>query len=135
MGAWGYSVFENDDAGDWVWDLEESTDMSAIVEALDLVTDEAGEYLEAPDCSMAVAAAEVVAALHGKPAANLPEEVSKWVAGKPAPNAAISAQAVRAIEAVLDRSELKELWEENEEEYPNWVASLNDIKARIASTK
>lgn len=135
MGAWGYNVFDNDDAGDWVWDLVESTDLSAITEALNAVTDDAEDYIEAPECSMAVAASEVVAALHGRPAETLPDEVSKWLSGKPVPDAVISAKAIKAIETVLKDSELKELWEENEEEYSNWVASLNDIKLRISTAK
>jgi hypothetical protein len=32
---------------------------------------------------------------------------------------------------VLKNSELKELWEENAEDYPKWLAVLNDIKSRI----
>jgi hypothetical protein len=38
MGAWGHDSFDNDDAGDWVYELEESSDMSVIVEFAKLVT-------------------------------------------------------------------------------------------------
>jgi len=37
------------------------------------------EYLEAPTASCALAAAEVVAALAGRPRPALPEEVTAWV--------------------------------------------------------
>lgn len=30
MGAWGHGPFDNDDAGDWVWELEESEDFSVV---------------------------------------------------------------------------------------------------------
>jgi hypothetical protein len=131
MGAWGHDSFDNDDAGDWVYELEESSDMSVIDEALNAVTDDAEEYIEAPECSMAIAASEVVAALHGKASESLPESVQAWINGKPKPDKFITAKATRAIDAVLKNSELKELWEENAEDYPKWLAVLNDIKSRI----
>jgi len=131
MGDWGHDSFDNHDAGDWQCDLVETSDMSAISEALNGVTDDAEDYLEAPECSMAIAAAEVVAALHGKPSTTLPEDVRAWVGDKPKPDAQLTAKAIKAIFAVLNDSELKELWEENEEDYPKWVAVLNDLKSRI----
>lgn len=131
MGAWGHDSFDNDDAGDWVYELEESSDMSVIDDALNAVTGNAEEYIEAPECSMAIAASEVVAALHGNASESLPENVKEWINGKPKPDKLITAKASRAIEAVLTNSELKELWEENTEDYPKWVAVLNDLKSRI----
>ncbi|EMI41733.1 DUF4259 domain-containing protein [Rhodopirellula sp. SWK7] len=131
MGAWGHSTFDNDDAADWVADLEESTDMSDVIQALCGVTDDAEDYIEAPECSSAIAAAEVVAALNGNPSADLPGSVREWIEGKPIPDAGLNTKACNAIDAVLSDSELKELWEENAEDYPKWVACLTDIKARI----
>ena len=60
------------------------------MDALNSVTDDAEDYIEAPECSM-------------------------------------------AIDVVVNDSELKELWEENEEDYPKWVAILQDVKSRIQS--
>ena len=131
MGAWGHNTFDNDDAADWIADLENSTDMSTILEALNRVTDDAEDYLEAPECSNAVAAAEVVAALNGNASPDLPDSVREWVHGKPAADDALNARAHQAVDAVLAKSELKELWEVNTEDYPDWVACLNGIKARI----
>jgi len=59
MGAWGHGNFVNDDALDSVIDLEKSTDTSLVVKALDDVIERAGDYPEAPECSVALAAAEV----------------------------------------------------------------------------
>jgi Domain of unknown function (DUF4259) len=78
MGAWGVGSFDNDDAADWLNDqLRRSADLRPIQTALDAVAqlDPTG-YLEAPEASAAVAAAEVVAALAGDPAANLPSDVT-----------------------------------------------------------
>lgn len=73
-GAWGPGAFENDDALDWTWELESSRGSSVLVSAFERVVSSAG-YIEAPDCSAAIAAAEVVAALRAKPHAQLPENV------------------------------------------------------------
>ena len=132
MGAWGHSSFENDDALDWVGDLEESTDTSAIIEALNAVTDDAEDYIEAPECSMAIAAAEVVAALNGNGAPSRPEEVTEWLKEKPKPEASLIAKARQAIDIVLADSELKELWEENTEDFPKWTAALEELISRLS---
>lgn len=46
MGAWRHDVFGNDDACDWVNDLEESEDIGLIVEAFEHVESEG--YLASP---------------------------------------------------------------------------------------
>src|SRR5215468_4138208 len=132
MGAWGHNSFENDEARDWVADLEAVSDVSVIVEALAHVTDEPGQYMEAPECSMAIAAAEVVAALNGRPSSSLPGKVQAWLAGKPAPAASLVAKARRAVDAVLVESELKDLWTENVGDFPKWTSALNDLKQRLS---
>lgn len=128
MGAWSAESFHNDDARDWVADLERNG-LSAVISAFGPISEEA-DYLEAPDCSNAIAAAEVVAALRGKPAKNLPQNVTAWVAGKPAPNDALVAKARAALELILTKSELRELWEESSE-YGHWRASVADLENRL----
>ena len=134
MGASSYNTFDNDDVADWVADLEDSTDMSVILEALKGVTDDAEDYIESPECLNAIIAAEVVAALNGSASDDLPESVRDWVAGRPKPDAKLKAKAHNALDVILADSELKELWEDNTEDYPKWVACLNDIKTRISNT-
>ncbi len=131
MGAWGYGNFENDDALDWIYELEEASDTSAIVAALARVTDESADYLEAPECCNALAAAEVVAALNGKAASSLPDEVTTWIKGKAKPESALLAMTKRAVGAVLGDSELKELWEETEH-YDVWRQTVEDLKVRLS---
>lgn len=132
MGAWGHNSFENDDALDWVGVLEASSDNSAIIKALNDVTADAEDYIEAPECSIAIAAAEVVAAVNGNPTASLPEEVTEWLKGKPNTDPSLAAKARQAMDVVLADSELKELWAENAEDYPKWIAVIEDLKSRLA---
>jgi hypothetical protein len=84
------------------------------------------------DCSIAIAAAEVVSAMHGKGAESLPPEVRGWLAGKSTPGPAVTARAMAAVDAVLSNSKLKELWEESAEDFPRWTALLDDLKARLS---
>jgi hypothetical protein len=131
MGAWSHEPFGNDDAGDWLYELEGSTDFSAIESALAAVTSEAGGYLEAPECSAALAAAEIVAALAGKPITSLPDDAAAWVSGKGAPVVALIAQARSAVTAVLESSELQELWEDSDD-YAAWQAITKDLLKRLS---
>src|SRR5258708_2687967 len=75
MGAWGSDSFENDDALDWLDDFCDAPEQALILNTLSTVVEvDASEYLEAPNCSVGIAAAEVVAALMSAPNANLPDD-------------------------------------------------------------
>ena len=78
MGAWGSGSYDNDAALDWIYELQYSDDLSVVTNALCPNLEDEG-YLEVDDGTAIIAAAEVVAALLDKPAADLPEEVAAWV--------------------------------------------------------
>jgi hypothetical protein len=138
MGAWGCGSFENDEALDWVYDLEQSKDLSLIAGTLNAVTESVDDYLDATDCSMALAAAETVAALAGRPESSLPEEVARWVKERQKESSqehslvdeSVMAKARQAIEAILSDSELKELWEETDD-LEQWKATVTDLLKRL----
>lgn len=134
MGAWDTGPFENDDAMDWVGELTGSDDMAVIESAFDTVIDRDEELIEAPDCCNALAAAEVVAALHGKPCDSLPKEIVGWVIGKAKPGDALVRKARDAVAEVgTDQSELLELWKEAEPaDLQKWLESIDDLKKRLA---
>jgi Domain of unknown function (DUF4259) len=137
MGAWGTDSFANDDALDWVAELEGAADLSIVRAALEEATSSEAEYVEAPVGSVALAAAEVVAALRGRPHPDLPEGVVAWVsaAGR-SPDPALVALAARAVTAVADdpaRSELRELWDEAAgEDRTAWQAGVAELRQRLA---
>ena len=138
MGAWGTGNFDNDDALDWVWDFE-AQGPAALEQAFEAVLD--ADYAEAPDASSALAAAEVLAAVKGKPAAGLSEELQSAIEKYKDAVAGVEGlteRAQRAVQAVLADSELKELWEEGEtpeaqEHLKQWQATVADLAARLAS--
>lgn len=130
MGAWGYGNFENDDAMDWVADLEGYSDDGMIIDTLNTIIDQADDYPEAPDCSGAVAAAEAIAALLGEPHEDCPDEIDVWAEGRTSPSATLVAKARQAVEVIMSNSELKDLWQESED-FEAWQSSLEDLLTRL----
>ena len=132
-GAWDVGPFENDDALDWVWELESSSDLSAIEAALRAGANN-DSYIEAPTGSAAIAAAEVVAALLGKPHPQLPDEVKSWVSkNSMLKGDKLVGLATEVIESVQDpaNSELAQLWSESGEFFGEWESSLSDLQQRL----
>ena len=129
MGTWGLGNFDNDDAADWLYELEQSSDLAFVTSSLEQIL-RSDEYLEAPTCCNALAAAEIVAALNGKPATDLPDKAKAWVAGKASPPADAVTKAKNALQRVRGESELRELWEESEE-LDAWAKVLDDLDSRL----
>jgi len=133
MAAWNFGPFENDEAGDWLDELEATSDTSAIAEALNHVSDIGGGYLETADCYRAIAAAEILAALLGHPHRELPENARQWVdSHRNLKITKLVALATAAVEHVRDDSELKESWDETDGA-PKWYAAMDDLTGRLSS--
>jgi hypothetical protein len=132
MGAWGSDSFENDDASDWLADFCEAPDKGLISDALSTVAEmDAAAYLEAPECSVGIAAAEVVAALNGAPNPNLPDDAKDCVSKlniQAEPD--MISLALRAIERIRTDSELKELWDEAENP-AEWYQAVSALESRL----
>ena len=134
MGAWSHEPFGNDDAGDWVYGLEEAEDLSHVEAAFDAVLDTEG-YLEAPEASCAVAAVEVLAKLLGKGTQSdaYTEKVDGWVKKVHAKPSRSLLEKARAVLARVrgEESELKELWHEGDA--TEWEASLDSLQAAVSA--
>ena len=133
MAGWGTGSFENDDAQAWLSQLA-SLAVDDLHPPLSRAADNA-DYLEAPESSIAVAAAEAVAALRGTPATALPKEIADWVReaksnSKNDSILALASLAVRAIQRVRTNSELKDLWLEADG-LNEWSANLRDLETRL----
>ncbi|WP_050030532.1 DUF4259 domain-containing protein [Verrucomicrobium sp. BvORR034] len=133
MGAWDATSFGNDTANDWAYDLEECDDLSHIESAFQKVIDVEGDYLDSNEAEKAIAAAEVLAWLRGRPSPvdAYTEKIEAWVAAHPLqPSSALIAEAL----SVLDRiqrppSELLELWDDS----ADWKDAMADLRLRLAS--
>jgi hypothetical protein len=127
MGAWGHLFDENDDAADWLADFEDSPNWATVDEALAVTQ---ANYIEAPNASNALAAAEVVAAGLGKASSRLEAGITEWASAHSTDAASRRVQAVAALTAIRDNSELQELWQEAEE-YADWQTSVNETLSRL----
>lgn len=131
MSSAGTGTFDDDDANDWL-DSFESDGPAAIETALTTVT-ELGreEYLEAPEASHALAAAELVAAARSGEDDRLPEAFRpRFAAHVDAINDAdLTAPARKAVARVLRSSELKELWDDAGDE--DWEEGVRDLLERL----
>ena len=126
MGAWGHHFNENDDAADWLAAFANSPSWSACRNALAATE---GDYVEAPEASTALAAAEIVAAGIGHSNKRLAAEIVAWALGEESAARSLVPQAVAAVTRVRDNSELQELWEESDS--ASWHASIAALLGRL----
>ena len=131
MAGWGTRSFENEDAQNWLGQLK-SLGLEDLKQILVHAADQS-DYLEAPDASIVVAAAEVLAAMKGAPSDKLQREIADWTSQTNAASSPdLNKLAVRAVEKVRRNSELKDLWLEAEG-LNEWTAALQDLQTRLAS--
>lgn len=129
MGAFGAGVFDNDDALDWLEELLESDGIGLIMRALDDAL--SADYLEIPEASAALVAAEVLAARNLRASAALPEELRGWTERADIVlTEQMLARAQTAVARVATDSELAEVWGESGAA-EQWQASLVDLRERL----
>ena len=132
MGAWGIGNLENDTALDWIYELEDSEDISLIQETIERVFDD--EEIDSFVAEEALTAIEVLAALKGnmKRGNDSNEEIALWVKDHPINlPSALLAKARNALEFIASKNcELRDLWEETED-FEAWKKELDDLKSRL----
>lgn len=133
MGAWGVGSFDNDDAADFLADVTESGDLSLVREVLDNVLTST-EYVEAPDASQAIVAAEILAFALGRPtaAAEQQDALGPWITRtRPTVEPQLARNGEDALARILaPNSELRELWEESEE-FPDWQSAVIELQKQL----
>jgi hypothetical protein len=133
MGAWGYGNFENDGVLDSLNYFVEAEDSVGIIGEAFRWLDEPGGLSDDDACSEMLAACELIAALKGAPAPDLPDNVQDWVKAHQSEEVQpLLPLALSAIEQVTTESELKNLWE-GSDDYSNWLAVQADLRARLQS--
>jgi hypothetical protein len=131
MGSWGTGSFENDDALDWVAELEESRGTKVVKKALREVMDAGDGYLEVDIASRGVAAAEVVAGLNDAPGDDLPEEVENWIEEqRDRTSVDLSPLALEVLTRIRTKCELFELWEVAPEG-KKWLEGIVKLEERL----
>jgi len=130
MAGWGSGSFDNEDAHNWLDQLARLTpdDLKQLLSRAD-----DGAYLEAPESSVLVAAAEAVAALKGAPAEAAPPAIIEWTSkNKAASLPQMAPLAIRAVQRVRTNSELKDLWLQADG-LNEWSANLRDLEKRLVT--
>ncbi len=133
MGAWGINNFENDDALDWVGEFCDEPSEETLKNVFVSVNEIGDEYLESPEASSALVAAEIVGALKNHPSADLPENVRQCIKALDFNlSDEMVSDAIKAVERVKSESELKELWEETED-FSQWNEIVDNLIDRLKS--
>ena len=129
MGTWSNKPFGNDTASDWALRLVESTDDLAIKDALALPDSE----IDAGDAERAIAAAAVVASAAADPLRALSNELKSWIRQHGyVPTKTVVNSAIKAVDAVMKDSELRDLWEESEAPEP-WLRTTTTVRDRLSA--
>ena len=136
--GWGIRSLENDRASAWIEEFAAAPDPERLRDALDpgqAAAGEAGGRLEVSLCHVALAAAEVVAAWCGRPAPELPPQVTAWLLGRTAAvTGEILAKARGTVDGILEGSELRGLWEAAGE-LPAWTGAMEDLRRRLGDER
>lgn len=130
MGTWDYYNFDNDAAADFAEEFLTTPNEAVLYEALATAGEEEGQ-LESDVASEALAAAEIVAAILGRPAQNIPPgllpAISRLDAGD---SEDLRELAEAAVTAVLEKSELQEEWA-GRSDYASWRELQQDLLRRL----
>jgi Domain of unknown function (DUF4259) len=139
MGAWGVGIFEDDAAYEWVDKILDSDEPEEIFESIFVYALDTN-YVEYDDCHGVTVCAAIIDMLVNKTNYDLEDDddLKDWVEEKRGQVSvkALAPIAVRALKVIIGKkSELNELWQENEEEYDFWKDKIERVMARLSAVK
>jgi hypothetical protein len=127
---WGTRPFENEEAQSFATAIIAGGEMESVMRALDI---DADDYIDADVAQRALVAAEVLAAIRGKPSSEMPMQLRRWVMRQPRPTTVMLKKARRALKLVAakkhaDNSELRQLFEGR---LALWGETMRDLFRRL----
>ncbi|MFR6098831.1 DUF4259 domain-containing protein [Longibaculum muris] len=133
MGAWDFAVFDDDTAYDVLDDLKESSD---IIKDMEKYFDDVieADYVEYEEGYYALVSAAVLDSVMNDTQYRCDDEdYFEWIKSlKRIDLTSLQSKAIKVIDVIIsDKSELKELWEENEELYSSWREDKRSIQKRL----
>lgn len=142
MSVWGADAFENDDAADWVTELENEPSIERLLQAVDELADPVHVgYIEIPECCVAVAAAEFLARLisgsrNSEPLSQeswsvLSTEMQPYGLAKKRKMANLAYHAVDRVLRDSEGSELEQHWTYSHLGYDVWATAMKDLLDRL----
>ena len=129
MGVWGFGPFENDDAMDFVRELEDSQDAEILCVTFGKVTEE-NDYLEIREAARAVVAAEVVAAVRGSESSEIPDELWNYIRNQNEFDRETADEAIRCVKRIMRDSEMMALWD-GTKDGAGWKRHMDDLISRL----
>ena len=133
MGAWGIGNFENDSAGDWLYEFGENPTKKFLEKTLDIVFKE--EYLDSDIASEVLASIESITLIMGNSKEDEEElENIDFDTLKNDFDTVLFDKSIKCVNRILEKSnnELYELWEESQS-FEDWKNVVLDLKKRIYS--
>jgi hypothetical protein len=109
MGTWGSGAFENDTALDFAAEIQTAQNLA---DALTVHTPD--QPIDADTACRVVVVAECVAAMRGHPSDDLPDGLAERLASFGKPSQSLFHHSRSQLAAVMRRSELMELWAEDD---------------------
>ncbi len=130
--TWGCGPWENDTALDWLSRLASAHPPEIVLlEPLETVFNTPNDELMLFDCESALAAASLVAAHADAYVDEVPFEARRWVLGRSTePSVEVLQLALRAVEKVLEESELRFNWELTAK-FGDWYNEVDNLRTRI----
>ncbi|QDA61946.1 DUF4259 domain-containing protein [Hymenobacter jejuensis] len=130
MATWGYHNFDNDAAADFAEDFRDNPNEAVLLEALAAVAEEE-EHIDADAASEALAAAEIIAAVMGKPAQDLPVDLIPVIVKMDTDESEDLLELARgAVKAILKESALQEHWA-GSDNAADWQHLQRDLLERL----
>jgi Domain of unknown function (DUF4259) len=138
MGIWSIDGFASDEALDWLQGLDPAAGAEPVLRALRAAAESPDPRLDAARSQVTLAAAELIAALHGRPHPALPESARRWLAAQRTPPPGDPEElpaltlATRALDLVVTSSALAEIWSQQDDQ-SRWQGALDDLRMRLAA--
>ncbi len=131
MGVWGYGIFENDEALDWLHVLMKGDDVIIIKTTLNsaLIND---LYIGMPIACEVLAAAEIIRSVANENASDLPDDYRTWIMSRDHKSyRGFVVMAMEAVKRVRENSELRDLWSKTTQ-FEEWKVNLDVLEAELA---
>lgn len=131
MGAWGMGVFDDDTSCDLLYDAMDTDAYTFIAKA---VGHKDSDYLEYDECHEVIVSGAILdSLLVGTKYSHETEGYDDWLLKQDKSKLSkYKEDIVSGLNLVLsDKSELNELWQENEEDYPTWKSNIEGIIANL----
>ncbi len=133
MGAWGMGIFDDDTSCDIIDEVMEG-DVNELFEKVSEY--KKSEYLESEEChEVLVSGAILDAKINGTKYQDAVDGFDSWVLSQDIEIPKnLQENIVTSLKLVIsDSSEINELWEENEDDYPTWKGNVESIILGLSS--